>query len=159
LGRIRLVGDVSGKEYQIVESTSGELKVRNQSDGVDILKADSTTVTDAGGVKLGSHASRHAYGGADAIGSNALRIAQVGLVLGTGSSVTVGAGGTYVIPKGVYYIFLGANTSLEVYDDVAGSWKTAIASGGSGLAVSDGSNVRLYNSGTASESSNLRAFA
>jgi hypothetical protein len=106
-----------------------------------------------------AHASRHASGGADAIGSNALRVAQVGLVLGSGSSVSVGAGATYTVPKGIYYVFLGANTRVELYDDVAASWKTAIAAGGNGVVISDGTNARLYNGGTASESSNLRAFA
>jgi hypothetical protein len=106
-----------------------------------------------------SHASRHASGGADPIGSNALRVAQVGLVLGAGSSVSVGASGTYTIPKGIYYVFLGANTRVELYDDVAAAWKTAIAAGGAGIVISDGSNARLYNAGTGAESSNLRAFA
>jgi hypothetical protein len=113
----------------------------------------------AGGVALEAHASRHAYGGADPIGSDALRIAQIGLVLGSGTSVSVAAGGTYTIPKGVHYVFLGANTRVELYDDVAAAWKTAIAAGGAGVVISDGSNARLYNAGTAAESSNIRSFA
>jgi hypothetical protein len=106
-----------------------------------------------------AHASRHASGAADPIGSNALRVAQIGLILGAGSSVSVDAESSYVIPKGIYYIFLGANTRAELYDDVAAAWKTSIAAGGSGLVISDGTNARLYNGGAASESSNLRSFA
>ncbi|MEM2946301.1 MAG: hypothetical protein QXI87_08150 [Thermoproteota archaeon] len=80
------------------------------------------------------------------------------LVLGAGSSVSVGAGGTYTIPKGVHYIFCGTNTSVQLYDDVAASWKTAIAAGGNSLVISDGSNARLYNAGASPESSNIRSY-
>jgi hypothetical protein len=106
-----------------------------------------------------AHASRHASGAADPIGSNALRIAQIGLVLGAGSSVSVSAGGTYTIPRGIHYVFLGTNTRVELYDDIAAAWKTAIAAGGNALVISDGTNARLYNAGTAEESSNIRSFA
>lgn len=80
------------------------------------------------------------------------------LVLDEGSTISVGAGETYTIPKGVYYIFCGTNTSVQLYDDVAASWKTAIAAGGSGLVISDGSNARLYNAGTEGENSNIRSY-
>ena len=122
-----------------------------------LIKHDDLDLTSI--VDPNAHASRHASGGADPIGSNALRIAQVGLVLGVGSSVSVDAGGTYTIPKGIYYVFLGANTRVEAYDDIAATWKVIIAAGGAGIVISDGSNARLYNAGAAAESSNLRAFA
>jgi hypothetical protein len=159
MGKVRIVGDVSSKEYQLLEETGSEFKVKNASDAKDILKADSTTITDASGVKLNAHASRHASGGADAIGTNALRIAQVGLVLGTGTTVNVDAGSYYVLPKGIYYVFLGTNTRVEAYDDIAAAWKVVIAAGGNGIAISDGTNARLYNAGASAEGSNLRAFA
>jgi len=73
-----------------------------------------------------------------------------------GTSVTIDAGLTYTVPNGVYYVFLGANTSAEAYDDVALAWKTIIAAGGSGLVISDGTNVRLYNAAAVAESSNIR---
>jgi len=73
-----------------------------------------------------------------------------------GTTVTIDAGLTYTIPNGVYYVFLGTNTSAEAYDDVAAAWKTVIAAGGSGLVISDGTNVRLYNAAAVAESSNLR---
>jgi hypothetical protein len=158
MGRLRLIGGVTKKEYQLVEETANVVKLKNVIDGVDYATFDSTTIKDAGGVALNSHASRHAYGGADALPSDSLRIAQVALILGAGSSVSVSPGGTYTIPKGIHYIFLGPNTRLELYDDIATAWKTAIAAGGAGIVISDGSNARLYNSGTASESSNIRSF-
>ena len=67
MGRVRIVGDVSGKEYQLVETASGVFKIRNVTDGTDIVTADNTTITDVGGVKLNSHGSRHAYGQPDAL--------------------------------------------------------------------------------------------
>jgi len=155
MGRIRIVGDVSSKEYRILEETSGELKIKNATDGVDLLKAG-TTVVDASGISLCTHASRHTYGAADAIPTDGLRASQLRIVFGSGVYATITAGGTYIVPEGIYYGFLGANTRNEVYDDKAAAWKTAIAAGGVGLIFSDGSNVRLINAGTVAETSNLR---
>jgi len=73
-----------------------------------------------------------------------------------GLSVSIDAGAAYTVPEGVYYVNLGANTVAEAYDDVADAWVEVIAAGGRGLVVSDGSNVRLRNTGTAAESSHLR---
>jgi hypothetical protein len=155
MGRIRLIGETSTKEYQFLEAVANELKIRNVPDGVDILKADSTTITDAGGVKLNAHASRHNKGGADAIPDDGLGYSQVKVSFGTASSVSVDAGGAYAVPEGAWLAFLGANTRAEAYDPIAAAWKTVIAAGGNGFLLSDGSSVRLYNAGTAAESSNL----
>lgn len=38
MGRVGIVGDVSRKEYWILEEVAGELKVRNATDGVDLLR-------------------------------------------------------------------------------------------------------------------------
>jgi len=73
-----------------------------------------------------------------------------------GTSVSIAAGATYTVPTGAYYVFLAANTIAEAYDDIAAAWKTIITAGGSGLIISDGTNVRLYNTGAAAESSNMR---
>ena len=74
---------------------------------------------------------------------------------GTEQTVTVAAGGTQVISKGVYYVACGANTSVEYSPDGGTTWRTLIAAGGSGLVISDGSNVRLNNAGAAAEDSYL----
>lgn len=66
MGKIRLIGDISTKEYQLVEETADEFKVKNATDGVDLLKADKTTITDASGYSIQSHGSRHSRGGPDA---------------------------------------------------------------------------------------------
>jgi hypothetical protein len=98
MGKIRLVGDASKKEYQVLEEVAGELKVKNATDGVDILKADNTTITDAGGVKLASHASRHSYGGADPLPPGSIDRSQIkplGFLWVKTASPTPGTGGVY----------------------------------------------------------------
>ncbi len=100
----------------LTDTAAGGAERRFASSGGHAKIKDST---DADVMDLEAHAGRHASGGADPIGSNALRIAQIGLVLGAGSSVSVAAAGTYTLPKGVHYVFLGANTRVELYDDVA----------------------------------------
>jgi hypothetical protein len=98
MGKIRLVGDVSSKEYQILEAVAGEIRIRNATDGVDLLKADGTSIIDSGGVKLSAHASRHAYGGADALGAGAIDRSQIkpqGYLWVKSASPTPGTGGAY----------------------------------------------------------------
>ena len=156
MGRIGFRGETSSKLYQLKETVSTEVSLVNETDGVTLLRASPTSVIDAAGVTLSSHASRHSYGGADAIPVNGLRYIQIRGTIATGSSVSVAAGGTYTVPEGVWYVFLGPNTRCEAYDDVASSWKTVISAGGSGLVISDGANVRLNNSGGSNEASNMR---
>ena len=120
-----------------------------------VLTVNLTSVSDAGGVSLASHASRHAYGGADAIADNALRFSQIDKIFGTETTVSVDAGATSVIDKGIYYVRCGANTSVEYSPDGGTTWYTLIAAGGTGLVISDGSNVRLNNAGTGAEDSYL----
>jgi len=148
VGKIRIVGDVSRKEYQILEETAGELKIRNASDGVDILKATPATITDASGVKLSSHGSRHRSDGADPLFL---------IPFGGDASVSVAAGGTYIVPRGMHYVKCGANTKVQVY--IGGAWTDYSAVGALVLVVSDGGSVRLYNTGTAAETSTLRRVA
>jgi hypothetical protein len=156
LGRVIWIGEVSGKRYELYESASGTILLRNITDGKDYITLDGTTLKDASYVSLASHASRHAYGGADAIPTDGIQGTQLKIVFGTGSSISVSAGSSAVLAEGIHYVFCAANTRVEVYNDVAASWKTVIAAGGSGLVFSDGTNARLYNSGAASESSNVR---
>jgi hypothetical protein len=148
VGKVRIVGDVSRKEYQILEETSGEFKVKNASDGVDILKATSTTITDASGVQLSSHGSRHRSDGADPMFM---------VPFGSDVSQSVSASGTYTIPKGMYYVKCGANTKVQIY--IGGAWTDYSTTGAFVLVVSDGSNVRLYNTGSASDTSVLKRVA
>ena len=153
--------EAGAKEFAIIES-AGKKIIRNVSDAFDEIVIDPATRTTvrlnltAGGVALEAHAGRHAFGGEDALGDDALRFGQINKVFGTGSSVTIDAGATYTLPKGIFYVFLGANTRAEVYDDVGALWKIVIAVGGNGLVISDGTNVRLNNVGTAAEASNMR---
>jgi hypothetical protein len=98
MGRIRIVGDVSKKEYQLLEEVANEFKVKNATDGVDILKADSVTITDASGVKLASHATRHAYGGADPLPAGSIDRSQLkplGYLFVKTASPTPGTGGSF----------------------------------------------------------------
>ena len=93
--------------------------------------------------RLNSHASRHGYGGEDAIPEDALRFSQIAKSFGSESSVSVDAGATYTVPKGVYLVSLAANTSVEYTPDGGTTWRTLIPAGQGGLVVSDGSSVRL----------------
>jgi len=63
---IRYVGKTTGKEYLIDEAVANEIRIRNIPDAKDILRADLTTIKDAGGVALNAHVARHKKGGADA---------------------------------------------------------------------------------------------
>jgi len=102
-----------------------------------------------------SHASRHAYGGEDVIDSEALKFSQLDKSFGAEVSQTVSAGGTYTIPKGIYLVSLAANTRVEYTPDGGTTWRTLYSAGTGGLVISDGSSVRLYNSGTGDETSYL----
>ena len=148
MGKIRIVGDVSRKEDQLLEETSGEFKVKNASDNVDVLKATSTTITDARGVQLGSHGSRHRSDGADPLFM---------VPFGSDASQSVSADATYTIPKGMFYIKCGANTKVQIY--IGGAWTDYSTTGALVLVVSDGTNARLYNTGTSAETSILKRVA
>jgi hypothetical protein len=148
MGRIRFRGDASGKIFRISEPSSGEIQVANESDNITLARINPTSIYDAGGVQLSSHGSRHRPGGADTM---------FYIPFGGDTSVSVGAGGTYTIPAGVYYVRCGANTKVQVY--IGGAWQDLTGLGALALVVSDGSNVRLHNTGTASESSTLRRVA
>jgi len=148
VGKIRIVGDVSRKEYQLLEETSGELKIKNASDNIDILKATSTTITDASGVQLSSHGSRHRGDGADPVFM---------IPFGSDVSQSVGAGAIYTVPKGMYYIKCGANTKVQIL--IGGAWTDYSTTGALVLVVSDGTNARLYNTGTSAETSTLKRVA
>jgi hypothetical protein len=148
VGKIRIIGDVSRKEYQLLEETAGEFKIKNASDSVDVLKATSTTITDASGVQLASHGIRHRADGSDPV---------FVVPFGSDVAVSVSAGGTYAVPRGMYYVKCGASTKVQIY--IGGAWADYSAVGALVLVVSDGSNARLYNTGTAAESSTLRRVA
>ena len=148
MGKVRILGDVSRKEYQILEETSGEFKVKNASDSVDILKATSTTITDASGVQLSSHGSRHRSDGADPVFI---------VPFSSDTSQSVSAGGTYTIPNGMYYVKCGTYTKVQIY--INNAWTDYSTTGALVLVVSDGINARLYNTGSASDTSILKRVA
>jgi len=155
MGWLSFQGGASGKKYTMREVSSGEAQIYNESDGVVLLKADSTSIKDAGDVQLSSHGSRHHYGGADAISDDGLRYRQIKVVFGTESTVSVDAGSTSTISEGVYYARCGANTTVEYSNDGGTTWHTLISAGGVGLVFSDGSNVRFNNGGGSAEDSYL----
>jgi hypothetical protein len=98
MGRLRLIGGVTKKEYQLIEETANVVKLKNVIDGVDYATFDSTTIKDAGGVALNSHASRHAYGGADALPAASIDRSQCkpfGIEKQWSASPTPGTGGAY----------------------------------------------------------------
>ena len=127
---------------------------RHLSGGADEV-LNLTNINNAIGFSVDAHASRHAYGGADALADNALRFSQIDKVFGTESTVTVTAGSTSTISKGVYLVSLGANTKVEYSPDGGTTWRTLIPAGEGGVVISDGSNVRLNNTGASDEDSYL----
>ena len=155
MGKIRFKGGASNKDFSIQETVAGEVEIVNESDGITLLRANPTSIRDAGGVQLSSHASRHVKGGADAIPDDGLGYSQIKVTFGAEQTITVAAGSTQAIPEGVYIVRLGANTSVEYSPDGGTTWYTLISAGGIGIVFSDGANVRLNNAGTASEDSYL----
>ena len=142
MGEINLYDSDGVKQRKIaVDDTTKRVEIRDAT-GADIMDIE-------------AHASRHAYGGDDAIADNALRFSQIDKVFGSEQTVSVDAGATSTISKGIYYVRCGANTKVEYSPDGGTTWVELIAAGGVGLVISDGSNVRLNNSGTAAEDSHL----
>jgi hypothetical protein len=93
-----LVSTATGKIYRITEAAANQIKITNVSDGKDLLVIDSTTVTDASGVKLASHADRHGYGGADPLPAGSIDRSQLkplGFLWVRTASPTPGTGGAY----------------------------------------------------------------
>jgi len=160
-GKIVLRDETNAVDEMVVDRANDRVDfkrdVRHSDTGASLLSHGSRH--DIGGPDeipgLASHGSRHGYGGADSIPDNGLRFSQIDKVFGDTSTVTVNAGATSTIPKGIYYVFCGANTTVEVYDATNATWRTLISAGGAGLVISDGSNVRLNNTGTAAEDSYL----
>lgn len=123
MGKVRYIGDVSGKEYRLTEETAGEAKLKNESDGIDLIKADATTVTDASGIQLASHGTRHQRGAADATDDpNISNLGDSGDVsctvgtLGTAERTTIYTPPTNyyaVIPEVIYMAVGGTVASNE----------------------------------------------
>ena len=155
MGKLAFKGGASGKDFSIRETVAGEVEIVNESDGIVLLRANPTSIQDAGGVQLSYHASRHTKNGEDPIPDDGLAYSQIKVSFGTEQTVTVAAGSTQAIPEGVYIVRLGANTSVEYSPDGGTTWYTLISAGGIGIVFSDGANVRFNNAGTVDEDSYL----
>jgi len=168
---VRFEGTEAGAADKGIKEDSGTLKIYDFSAASDVMDLEAhasrhlsggadevlnlTNINNAVGFSVDAHASRHAYGGADALADNALRFSQIDKVFGTESTVTVTAGSTSTISKGVYLVSLGANTKVEYSPDGGTTWRTLIPAGEGGVVISDGSNVRLNNTGASDEDSYL----
>ena len=139
---VRFEGTETGAADKGIKEDSGTLKIYD-------FNAESNVMD------IEAHASRHAHGGADALADNALRFSQIDKVFGTESTVTVTAGSTSTISKGVFLCSLGANTKVEYSPDNGTTWRDLIPAGEGGVVISDGSNVRLNNTGASDEDSYL----
>ena len=139
---VRFEGTETGAADKGIKEDSGTLKIYDFSAASNVMDIE-------------AHASRHAHGGADALADNALRFSQIDKVFGTESTVTVTAGSTSTISKGVFLVSLGANTKVEYSPDNGTTWRDLIPAGEGGVVISDGSNVRLNNTGTSDETSYL----
>ena len=168
---IRFEGTETGAADKGIKEDSGTLKIYDFSAASDVMDLEAhasrhlsggadevlnlTNINNAIGFSVDAHASRHAHGGADALADNALRFSQIDKVFGSEQSVLLDAGITQTISKGIYLVSLGANTKVEYSPDGGTTWRTLIPAGEGGLVISDGSNVRLNNTGTTSETSYL----
>jgi len=95
--------ETNAKKFTVKES-GGKCVIRNESDGVDEITIDPASgVTinrnlTAGGVALDAHASRHAYGEADALPAGSIDRSQIkplGILWVKTASPTPGTGGAY----------------------------------------------------------------
>ncbi len=168
---VRFEGTETGAADKGIKEDAGSLKIYDFSAASDVMNIEAhasrhlsggadevlnlTNINNAVGFSVDAHASRHAYGGTDALADNALRFSQIDKVFGTESTVTVTAGSTSTISKGVYLVSLGANTKVEYSPDGGTTWRTLIPAGEGGVVISDGSNVRLNNTGASDEDSYL----
>ena len=168
---VRFEGTEAGAADKGIKEDAGTLKIYDFAAASDVMDLEAhasrhlsggadevlnlTNINNAIGFSVDAHASRHAYGGADAIADNALRFSQIDKVFGTESAVTVTAGSTSTISKGVFLVSLGANTKVEYSPDGGTTWRLLIPAGEGGVVISDGSNVRLNNTGTSDETSYL----
>ena len=115
----------------------------NASNHVEIQDSANTAIVD-----IEAHASRHAYGGADAIAGNALHFSQIDKILATSeTTVAVSASSTAVISKGIHYARADTGVNIEYSTDGGTTW---VALSAPCLIISDGSNVRFNNTGTTS---------
>ena len=89
------------------------------------------------------------------IPSNSFGFDKLKVSFGSESTVSVEAGSTSTISEGLYIARCGANTSVEYSPDNGTTWHTLISTGGTGIVISDGSNVRFNNTGTSAEDSYL----
>jgi len=142
MAKIKLY-DSNGVLQRIIDldASTNHIEIRDSSD-TDLMDVE-------------SHGSRHSYGGNDAIPDNGLRFSQLDKVFGSETTVTVTAGGTSTISKGIFLVSLGANTTVEYSPDGGTTWRTLYAAGTGGVVISDGTNVRLNNGGGADEDSYL----
>ena len=91
--------------------------------------------------------------------SNVVSNANIKKSFGAEQTVSVGAGEQETIAAGIYLVVCGSNTKVEYTPDGGTTWRTVIAAGGGGAIISDGSSVRLNNTGAAEEDSYLLPLA
>ena len=84
----------------------------------------------------------------NSIGWEKLLKTNVFFTLNGGDSIVLITNSTsYIVPNGVYNIILIASLRLEIF--ISGSWRsTTVIASGSGTIISDGSNIRVFNTST-----------
>ncbi len=109
-GKVMLRGGVSSKIFSLSETATGELQLRNETDNVTLVRANPTTIYDAGGVALSSHGSRHSRGAADPLDYSLVMkmlLKSVSPSIGTGGtlgsavSVSPDTGYSRIVPLGI----------------------------------------------------------
>jgi len=144
-GRLRILGDDGNVKRIVTISVANDHLVVESPDGSVLMDVE-------------SHGSRHAKDGADPLPLGSLKVGHLSFSLAAGTQVSIDAGASVYPPPGIMIVFCDPNVVVEAYDDVAGTWKTIIPAGGSGVVVSDSQNIRVSNTGTASATYTYRLF-
>ena len=92
------------------------------------------------------------------IADGAVTASKISKSFGSEITQTVAAGGTYVIPEGIYVVVVDSSTViLEISTDGGTTWYGSAPP--SGAVISDGTNVRLRNTDTADHTAYLLPLA
>ncbi len=138
---VRFEGTETGGADKGIKEDAGSLKIYDFAGAGDVMDFE-------------GHASRHAYGGDDAIADDARRFSQIDKSFDNEVSVALIGGATYTIEKGIYQVSLGDHTKVEYTPDGGTTWRDLIPEGEGGVVISDGSKVRLHNTSTEPSSEN-----
>lgn len=120
MGSVEIIGK-SGTQYVITEgSSSGQLIISANPQGVNILQATTTSITDASGVVLAQHGQRHSRGGPDPTNWQLAQavFVKTNLSVAVGTSSTLGSA-TTINPDSGYFAIIPHYIAVTVGGSLA----------------------------------------